>query len=381
MNKVKWMELGGAPIRNDDWNFESNAVRDALKGIAKMLKGDALLGGCVPSPAVPPATGYTFTEGYVAIGGEVYYVPAVTVPITFDEDNNFFRIEETSVVPDGDIVMEDSSSANIYKKRIATLNWDDPMNWGPGTQAWEVCYNNRFDARALAAVVSSTLYFEKGLFIKQITPALSISANNVSFDNRAGNYITINTNNDELQTVNLYISGGKSHYFFAKVTGTGYLKVKHGTIACNGQRDHYFKPGDVLLFFVDGTLPTSKVCLVTNGDEDVWHSVTSYEAGCTGDSLLGELRYKKQGNRLVFDGVVEVTSKMTFTGDICVIPPDYRPIIGCQFLVFTLDTTNTPPTYFTTGSVIGSTGMLRVSITDYPFGEKYSFSGISIALD
>lgn len=379
MNKVKWMELGGAPIRNDDWNFESNAVRDALKGIVKMLKGDALLGGCVPSPAVPPATGYTFTEGYVAIDGEVYYVPAVTVPITFDEDNNFFKIEETSVVPDGDIVMEDSSSANIYKRRIATLNWDDPMNWGPGTRAWEVCYNNRFDALALNAVVGSTLYFEKGLFIKRYASALSVSSNSISFDNRLYNAITITTNNDELQTINLSIRGS-AQYFFAKVSGTGYLKVKHGTIACNGQRDHYFKPGDVLLFFVDGTLPTSNVCLVTNGDEDVWHKVTSYEAGCTGSVSLGELRYKKQGNMLVLDGVVEI-DKMTFTGDVCVLPANYRPVIGGLFLVFTLDTTNTPPTYFTTGSMIGSTGLLRVSITDYPIGEKYSFSGISIALD
>lgn len=377
MNKVNWLQLGGAPIRNDDWQFEADAVREAIKGLGSILGDNALLSGCEPSLV---GTQFTFSAGYVLISGEVYYVPAVTTPINFDGVHNYFQINESSVTPEGDVVMEDTMPANIYRQRIALLVYD-LSGTPPNSIPWAEANDHRLPQMILDTVLGDNLKLKHGLYFKRLTNALDINLGEVTFNANNGNFAIINTNDSTLTNIlGTYISGSP-FLFILKVAGNGYLKVQHGTyIKCNYQRDHYFKAGDVLLFINDGGISTV-THLISIGDEDVWHEVTSYEAGCTGSALLGGLRYKKQGNMLVLDGVVEVTSKMTFTGNICILPPNYRPIIGKLFLLFALDTTGTPVNYYTAGSVNGSTGMMYANVTDPPIAEKYSFSGISLALD
>jgi hypothetical protein len=372
MNKVNWLQLGGVPLRNDDWNFEAEAVREALKGIGSMLGANALLSGCVPSPS---GSGYVFSEGYVLIHGEVCYVPAVTVPIPFDEEHNFFQIIENTVSPDGDVILENGLPANIYRQRIAVIGYD-PDNLPPNSISWLTAYNNRFSAKALAAVVSQTILPHKGIFWRRANSALSIVSGTISFDNAAYNFAVVNTNHSTLQNINLTLAGGQQPCLFAlKVAGNGFLKVEHGAIHCNGQRDHYFDVGDTLLFVNDGQTLSDATHLVNEGESDVWHTVpvTDYGAGVAG--ALNGLHFKIENDTLLIDGAVSIQNKVTFVAGgnrICTLPASHRPVSLKRFCVAQYDATATEPVK-TAVADIAPNGEVKISSSGAP-ADNYYFS-------
>lgn len=317
------MELGGAPIRNDDWKFDQDAVRDALKGVASVLGANALLSGCVPSPS---GGGYVFTQGYVLINGEVFFVPAVTTPIPFDEDGNYFQIQESDVSPDGDVVMENSDFVNIYKQRIAVIGYD-ANNLPPNAISWLTAFNNRFAKKAYNAVMAETIFPQKGIFWKRLSGApLTIVSGVVNFDSKNGNFASVTTADSTIEDINLSLSGGLQPILFAlKVIGSGYLKIEHGSgIICPDARNHYFKQNDIVLFMNDGGIPTAVTHLVSIGDEDSgWHEVTSVPAGWS----AVDLRYRKRNNSVVIDGRVQIVdlALLGSSGVIFKLPADYVP--------------------------------------------------------
>lgn len=373
MNKVNWMQAGGVPLRNDDWQFEADAVRTALKGLGSVLGLNALLSGCVPSPS---GGGYVFTSGFVLINGEVCYVPAVTSPITFDEDGNYFQLVETDVSPEGDVVMEDGSNANIYKQRIAVIGYD-PDTLPPNSISWLTAYNNRLNAKALAAVVNETILPQKGVFWKRLNAPLDITSGAVSFDNKNANFAVINTNNSTLQNINLSFSGGQQPCLFAlKVAGTGYLRIAHGALKCNQQRDHFFNVGDVILFINDGLTPTDAIHLISEGGSDVWHYVghpgePSFYFGCD-TNYTNRFRFRKDGNYIVLDGIVTKTSN-GFSGQVVQIPY-FSPVSAKHFLAVNINTDTPVSCLFTTN------GLLHIR-TSIALNESVSFSNVKLSLD
>lgn len=374
MNKVNWLELGGAPLRNDDWDFEAQAVRDALKGLASVLGANALLSGCVPSPS---GGGTVFTEGYVLLSGEVCYVPAVVSPIVFDEDNNYFKLVESDVSLDGEVVMENGNNANIYKRRVANLVYD-AGGIPPNSVDWLTAYNNRFNAKALAAVVNEIIFLQKGMFWKRLPGSLNIVSGTVVFSSNSGNFSVINTADSTLQSINLSTSGGGQPFFFAlKIAGTGWLKVEHGSIKCNSQRDHYFKPGDIMLFVNDGAVGGDQTHLVSVGDSDVWHDVTVYGDGIA--PLLGGVRYKKEDSFLVIDGAVQVTDHSLFVAGSKIFTIPILPAKMNRVVVGFFSATDTPPTHSEVCTVDGAGVWAALKI--FANGDAYYFNTVRIALD
>lgn len=373
MNKVNWVALGGAPLRNDDWQFEGDAVRIAIKGLGSVLGLNALLSGCVPSPS---GGGYVFTSGYVMINGEVCFVPAITSPIPFDEDGNYFQLVESDVSPEGDVVMEDGSNANIYKQRIAVIGYD-PDTLPPNSISWLAAYNNRFNAKALAAVVNETILPQKGLFWRRLNASLNIVSGAVSFDNKNGNFAVINTNNSTLQNILLSLSGGLQPCLLAlKVVGTGYLKVEHGGIKCNGQRDHYFYDGDVILFINDGAALTDTTHMISEGESDVWHVVgaagePSYDVG-VGAATYSPLRFKKEKKYVLIDGAVEIGG--SFAEIVFQLPVGYKPNRHSYINLYKISGGE-----YAYGQV-QTNGIVRI-LSPANMGNSFSFSTIRIPLD
>jgi hypothetical protein len=368
MNKVNWIELGGAPIRNDDWKFDQDAVRDALKGVSSFLGANALLNGCVPSPS---GGGHVFTSGYVLINGEVLFVPAVTAPIPFDEDGNYFQIQESNVSPDGDIVMENGNAVNIYKQRIAVIGYDSD-SLPPNAITWLSAYNNRFTKKAYDAVMSETIFPQKGMFWKRLSGApLTISSGIVDFDSRNGNFARVTTNNSTLQDINLSLSGGLQPILFAlKVVGTGWLKIQHGGIVCPDARNHYFKQNDIVMFMSDGGSPTSVTHLLSIGDADSgWHTVGASGEPAYAVGVTGNLRFKKEGNYVVLDGVINILpgfNELVFT-----FPISCAPLSLSLFNIVSL---------VATGASADNSGELRVYGTP-PSGSVIFITNVRIPLD
>lgn len=117
MNSVQWITTGGIPLRNENWQYHQDAVKDALKGLASMLGGNFYLSGL----ELTPGSGtISWTAGYVVLNGEVLYVPAGT-------DNNYTNLSNTYLEllqadePSGLIVLENGNNANIFKRRTGLV--------------------------------------------------------------------------------------------------------------------------------------------------------------------------------------------------------------------------------------------------------------------
>lgn len=109
------------PLEGDDFRWEQDAIRDALKGIlhyyALPTSGHLILSGC----AIGFASGNaSITEGYVCINFEVCYVPAHTVPVS-SLANSSLKIVET-YDPTGLEVFADSVSRDTYAIRRALIS-------------------------------------------------------------------------------------------------------------------------------------------------------------------------------------------------------------------------------------------------------------------
>lgn len=79
MNKIL-TQTGGQPVFLEDIDFSSQATRDAFKALCRALSlddiGTCILQGC---DVTISGTQYTWTEGYIAIKGEIYKVDAGTI--------------------------------------------------------------------------------------------------------------------------------------------------------------------------------------------------------------------------------------------------------------------------------------------------------------
>ncbi len=121
MNKTKWITPGGIPLRNENWKFDNDALRDALKGLASMLGGNFYLSGIVFG--FPPNS-LSWTAGYIVMNGEVLFVPAGST--AFDNvanagfANTYFELQ-TGEDPEGLCVLENGSQANLFETRIGKI--------------------------------------------------------------------------------------------------------------------------------------------------------------------------------------------------------------------------------------------------------------------
>jgi hypothetical protein len=120
MNKLL-IPNGGMPLEGDDFRWEQEAVRDALKGIvhyfAAPSSGNLILSGCNITFGGGNAA---ITTGYVCINYEICFVPAQTVAVS-SLANSSLKILETYDAT-GLEVFADSVSRDTYAIRRAIIS-------------------------------------------------------------------------------------------------------------------------------------------------------------------------------------------------------------------------------------------------------------------
>lgn len=112
---------GGMPLEGDDFRWEQDAIRDAMKGMlhyyAQPTSGHLILSGCAISFASGNAS---VTEGYVCINFEVCYVPAHTVAVASLAASSLKIVETYDAA--GLEVFADSVSRDTYAIRRALIS-------------------------------------------------------------------------------------------------------------------------------------------------------------------------------------------------------------------------------------------------------------------
>src|SRR5690606_20750573 len=104
MNKINWTANGGAPVANEDWEFQTAGIAEAIKGSLSFLGTDIYLSGGVADFAGTNI----YLQGYAVLGGEVYRItnneadmpalPFVYIEIDVQDDPNGVRTFENTTV-------------------------------------------------------------------------------------------------------------------------------------------------------------------------------------------------------------------------------------------------------------------------------------------
>jgi hypothetical protein len=133
MNELKTTGLGGFPLVLDDIRFQYAAIKEALKGIVSTFSLQSMDGlsapravilwGCgvtVDAVSVSPLVKYTVAEGFISLGGEVFYVPTMSINVN-STDTVYFVITE-SYDATGSKTFADASVQDTYLVRRATIS-------------------------------------------------------------------------------------------------------------------------------------------------------------------------------------------------------------------------------------------------------------------
>lgn len=133
MNELKTTGLGGLPIALDDIRFVYDAIKQALNGLSNALSLTNVDGIGNPHPvklwgctitadivSAAPLVKYSVSEGFISMGGEIFYVPSTFI-LANSGDTIYFVISE-SYDSAGELTFADQSVQNIYKIRNATIS-------------------------------------------------------------------------------------------------------------------------------------------------------------------------------------------------------------------------------------------------------------------
>lgn len=123
MNKFKTTDTGGLDLKLNDFRFISRGIDDAFKGILSAFTPTAttyILSGCTYTLV---SGTMTMSEGYVAIDGEVCYVPAHS--ISFTTSANLYWDVEISYDSEGFKQFENFDWHDTYEVRVAKIKYNN----------------------------------------------------------------------------------------------------------------------------------------------------------------------------------------------------------------------------------------------------------------
>lgn len=160
------------PLEGDDFRWEQEGVRDAMKGMlhyfANPYSGNIILSGCQISFSAGNAI---VTEGYCCINYEVCYVAAQTVAVS-SLANSSLKIVETYDAS-GLEVFADSVSRNTYAIRRAVVS--DTLSGSNEIVLGSPVYLDDILGASVTAMTSPVSSFESGFAAN----ALGVSVNKV----------------------------------------------------------------------------------------------------------------------------------------------------------------------------------------------------------
>lgn len=121
MNKLKTTDLGGFPVKLDDFRFAHSGIQEALKGIISTYGIEdstaVILSGCVKTMHFSTVN---ISEGYISIGGEICYAPAQSYEAPEFGYFDYWMIE-SSFDTNGLKQFQNLSMNNTYEVRIGKV--------------------------------------------------------------------------------------------------------------------------------------------------------------------------------------------------------------------------------------------------------------------
>ncbi len=156
MNKFKAF-LGGHPMSVDDLEYIQTSIFDVFKGVLAPWQfggsDPVILGGLVGSIV---GSNTVFTAGYIAVNGEIYYVPPATVVTATAK---VIDISET-IDPAGDVIYEDLQARSTFIVRQGVLK---NLAGGPNEIDLADFLTKTQKLQAMGAVINlETAWFEVG---------------------------------------------------------------------------------------------------------------------------------------------------------------------------------------------------------------------------
>jgi hypothetical protein len=122
MNKLDTTSNGGFPLTLDDFRFEADAIRDAIKGLASAFgvdtfAGSFIISGCNQTGSIP---NFIVNSGYICLKGEVCKVETHNLPALAVGQVLHWVVDETNDT-NGAKTMENGATHQAYKLRKAKV--------------------------------------------------------------------------------------------------------------------------------------------------------------------------------------------------------------------------------------------------------------------
>lgn len=123
MNFLDVNKLGGMYFEAEDWIFNQNGIKEAMKGLASVAGNNFILSGIKPLAYFNNATQIGNGEGFAVIEGEIFYVPSNFQSNNANNNGNFTYLEVLQTFdPNGLEVFEDGGAPqNTYVIRTAKI--------------------------------------------------------------------------------------------------------------------------------------------------------------------------------------------------------------------------------------------------------------------
>lgn len=316
MRKVHWMQTGGVPIRNDDWHYEQEGLREAMRWWHRGTVGESYRLWGVDVTLV--GSNLVHTEGAVVLDGEVYYVPAGSTPMVHN-----FRYYEVVVQdePSGDVALENGGVGHIHKNRVAVVASYATAQPLTAERFDMAAVNGRtFAGRVREVVTGAVNQFEKSQFFGVGGATYSLGSGGVLIVDMEGNvFFPVMANGQVINgIVNSSYPDGAWIVVVPQVSGRIGVNNGPGLWTANGGL-YWFEGGEPLIFVRRGSVWH----LMNRGEEEVTWSNAGivYAAG-----MSGTLRYMEDVKGwLSLDGKVVTSGGVLNNTVVATLPVGKRP--------------------------------------------------------
>lgn len=318
MNRVNWMQLGGAPIANDDWDFQDTGVIAEFKKLVSFLGDNFIVsgGGVIGSGPV------AYLPAVIALNGEMLQVPIEVIDVALTP-HVYIEVDETDD-PAGTRTLENGLPGSIWKVRKGKYVGYSTVQTG------KVLVSSLKTAHAIINENVQTFEhnFTKKQVFRQDVAYLYDGDNTVDDANISANVLYIAKSPIATPSLVPNIVG------FASSTYNGTVYFVYFDCECVVKQsanlttpdglDYRFKAGDTALFCrINGVfrLFTDKT------SDDVWHTVvTGGNITPTSPWASGtDIKFRRDGDFVSIIGQVSTNTYNNGSLLVFTLPPAYRP--------------------------------------------------------
>lgn len=317
MNRVNWMQLGGAPIANDDWDFQDAGLIAEFKKLVSFLGDNFIVsgGGVIGSGPV------AYLPAVISLNGEMLQVPIEVIDIAITP-HVYIEVDETDD-PAGIRTLENGLPGSIWKVRKGRYVGYSTVQTG------KVLVSSLKTAHAIISENVETFEhnFTKRQVFHQEVAYLYDGDNTIDDANISANVLYVAKSPLATPSLVPNIVGFASSTF----NGTVYfvyfdcecIVKQSANLTTPGGLNYRFKPGDTALFCrINGVFRL----FTDKSFDESWHSVvTGGEITPISPWSGTDLNFRKDGDFVSIIGLVSTNTYNNGSVHIFTLPVGYRP--------------------------------------------------------